>query len=248
MLVKSTSFWIATGIFLVACLGIVWLVFPKLISKFRLAQQTLKTANEEVAKTQQFLNTVETLNKNLDDLGKYNEAARLALPTTTEPEQLLLQLNGLIADLKLDATVTVPISKTTGTSTTSGASSGVKAGSIGGGTVVSNENANTDTGVTFTINGKFGFGELQTLIGRLRTFSRWNKIQSIDITRSDSASTVSITGQVFSKPLSGKEFSAADPQFLKKAGDLFGGLRSYATIPDITQEGSYGRKDPFAGL
>lgn len=250
MLVKSTSFWIATGIFLVVCLGLTWLVFPRLITKFRQTQQTLKTADEEITKAEQFLSTIDALSKNLDDLEKYHDAARLALPTTVEPEQLLLQLNGLVSDLRLDATVTVPISKgTTSTSTGSSSSSEVKAGSIGSsGTVVSNENTTNEAGATFTINGKFGFGDLQTLIVRLRTFSRWNKIQSIDITRSDTTTTVALTGQVFSRPLSNKEFSGTDPQFMKKAGELFASLKSYATIPDITNEGSYGRKDPFAGL
>ncbi len=221
-LLSNKFFWISTVLtFLLLFFAILWL-FPPLIAQMKERRESLTNLDSQIKSNEQFLNSVKGLEKNPSQLDQLYELSMLSLPKTPQPEILMLQLDGMLKSLGLNqATISVPL----------------------GTAQVSTDPAAANT--VFTVTGEMDYSKAKELIAKLRTLNRWNKASSIDIVRALDKSTATITSVAFSKPNSTKEFSG-DVNFLANAAKILSQFQNYATVPDITNEGVFGRVDPFA--
>lgn len=222
ILAKNLYFWVATVLLLViTTVAALWFL-PPLLNQLQTNRNELATLKTDVAANEQFLATIQGIEKQTTTLQSLNEKATLSLPKDTQPEILMLQLEGLLEALnlggiKIDAPLSAPAT---------GASGEVQQ-------------------VTkFTLTGDMSFAQAKELIVRLRGLSRWNKLTAIDLSQSESRTTVTIAGEAYSKPGSPKNFTGS-PSFLADAKTLFDSLTPYTTIPDVKTEGSFGKNDPF---
>lgn len=221
-LLRNKFFWASTVVtFVVLFFAALWL-FPPLIAQMKERKQSLSDLDSLIQSDEQFLNSIRGLERNPSQLNQLYELSMLSLPETAQPEILMLQLDGMLNSLNLgQATISVPLSQVQ-TSTE---------------TPISN--------TIFTITGEMDYAKAKELIAKLRTLNRWNKATSIEIVRANDKSTATITSEAFSKPSSSKEFSG-NVNFMSNATKVLSQFQNYATIPDITTEGNFGRTDPFA--
>lgn len=252
MLVRSKGFWISTVAFLLVSSGLVWFVLLPMMTTYRATAEEIASTAQQLEGKKQFLATVLQLSNDQASLETTFVAATAALPITTDPENLLIQLYALTKSLGLNSTITVPFDKTStvGTPSTPPAASSddVSPGPVGSSQpVVVSEPSTNSKGAEFSITGELSFSQVNSLIRRLWSFSRWNKISSIDIAYSSEKMSVTVSSQVFSRPaVSESSFAGTDSELLVKARQLFGSLKQYSTVPDIEKEGNFGRTDPFA--
>ncbi|OGD61201.1 hypothetical protein A3A71_01225 [Candidatus Berkelbacteria bacterium RIFCSPLOWO2_01_FULL_50_28] len=252
MLARSKGFWISTVVFLLVSVGLIWFVLLPMMTSYRATTDEIASTTEQLESKKQFLATVQQLSNDQTSLETTFAAATAALPITTDPENLLIQLYALTKDLGLDATIIVPFDKssTVGTQSTPPATSGddVSPGPVSSSQpIVVSEPATGSKGAEFSITGEISFSQVNSLIRRLWSFSRWNKISSIDIANASDKMSVTVSSQVFSRPgVTESSFAGTDSELLSKARQLFGSLKQYSTVPDIEKEGNFGRTNPFA--
>lgn len=252
MLVKNKFFWIITLLFLLVALALVWLIYPPLMRQLQDNRSQLAALDATLSQEKQYAELVKTLTSQNEQVLSLYQSAKVALPVTTSGEILLLQIDGLLHSINLSsASVTAPFAAAVPAAAPAPAdTSGVKPSSQSGTSPTTSTpivKSNDQAASMVTITADTDFGTLKTLIEKLRHLARWNKITSISVTVSTKM-TVVITTQIFTKADAAKGFAGTDPQFLTKATQLFSSFTSYATTPDATKEGNYGRKDPFAGL
>lgn len=250
MIFKSKTFWIASALFLIIAGGVTWLVILPLISKAEEQGGQLSSLQSQVQSQQQYLATIKNLTKDRTTVNGLFDAANQLLPTNSGSDILSLQLNGLIGSLGLpDMVATVPFTGAV-TVTTGGAVSSSTtpqaAGSLGGNSAPIVQGT-TPNQLAFTLAGQASFSQAQSLLGHLRTFSRWNKITAIDVNQSGNQVNVTVSANVFSRSVAPTTLSGTNANLLTQAKTLFGQFQSYATTPDIKTEGQFGRGDPFAG-
>jgi len=227
MIWKNIYFWVATVIFLTVTIIAVTKVIPPALSTARDSRASLKDLNAQIDSERQFASSLSDLSKNQSQLNTMSSLAVEALPTKPDGEELMLQLDGLLASLNMaSATATVPLS------------AGTPAPSSGTGTVSASQ-------LAVTIVGDFNYAKARDLIAGLRGLIRWNKITSFDISQNGSTSHLSFTFNVFYKPGQVKTFSG-DTNLLSEAKTLFDAYHSYTTRPNIAAEGTYGKTDPFS--
>lgn len=251
-LVKSKYFWISTVLFLAIGLGMIWFMFPPLVQSMQSYQNESATLDTQIAAATAHQAAVKILNANETRVTSLYQTATLSLPANTDAENLTLQLRGLLDSLGLtSAVITAPfqqtataVTPTTTTPSTTGTPTPSTQTSTGPATSVPTTANSAQS--SFTVVGDMDFATAERLITRLRTMTRWNKLTSFDINQANGKTTVTITGQVFSRKAPTATFSSTDITFLDKATKLFSALTSYATAPDVTTEGTYGRSNPFA--
>lgn len=248
-ILKKPFFWIATGIFILVVFGATVYLFPPLFSKYGVLKEEKQSLKAELDKQRKYAQIIKELTKNKEAVSALYDAADQAMPASVNADFLLLQLEGLSNELGIASpTLVVPFSQATtpAASTAAPAASGeVKKGTTATSTqpVVKNDAAGTQ--VTFSIGGELDFAKTKTLIERLRSLSRWNKITSIDLTRAGDKSTTTIVAQIFTSTTKSATFTGSDSNFLTKANALFGATKAYTTEPNINTEGNYGRSNPF---
>lgn len=223
LLVRSLYFWIATICLLAVVGGVMIWFLPPLLAQFKEKNAKIASLNTQISENEQFLSTIQGIEKQSTTLDTLNEKAQLSLPKEPTPEILILQLDGLLKALELgNVTIEVPLTPATAA-----------------------KNAPAGYTVTrFTLTGKMSFTQAKELVVRLRGLSRWNKLTALDVTQSETSTSVAVSGEAYSKPGQPKAFTGSQA-FLANATKLFDTLTSYATIPDVTTEGNFGKSDPF---
>ena len=108
MLARSKGFWISTVVFLLVSVGLIWFVLLPMMTSYRATTDEIASTTEQLESKKQFLATVQQLSNDQTSLETTFAAATAALPITTDPENLLIQLYALTKDLGLDATIIVP--------------------------------------------------------------------------------------------------------------------------------------------
>lgn len=247
MMIRSWLFWVATALFAIISLGIIWKVYPPLLGRVSDQRTTLEHVNQNIAEEERYLAIVKGLKERQKDVDQLHAQASLALPVTSEPDLLLLQLDGLLGSLGLsNAKITVPF----GSATTASASAATDTGDSKPGTVGNTSKPVVKSDVAnqtvVTIAGEMDYDHTKALLTALRSFSRWNKVTALDITQSGTVTNVTVGLQVFTAPDATADFTGADGDFLARAKKLFGSLKQYATTPNYQTEGSFGRSNPFA--
>jgi|GEM_PF-1349157 len=249
-LIKSKAFWVATAIFLLETLAIIWLALPPALSAIQNTRSQLSDIDSQIAAQQTRVDAGKALKQNSDEVETLFEKATLALPKTTDLDQLMLQLEGLLASLKLDATLSLPLQ--TSASSSAAAStpivtseeSSARPGGVGTTTASTPTESNEKT--TFTITGKYGFADTRRLLVALKSFSRWNKITSVALSVNGDSSSSTVTAEVFYLAASPAEYFDTAAELIKQAKQSLASLVSYATTPSVETEGNFGRSDPFA--
>lgn len=248
-LIKNKYFWVSTALFLAIGLGFIWFMYPPLVQSMKDNSDRSATLDEQIIVATAHQAAVRSLNANETRVTSLYQTASLSLPAVIDAENLTLQLRGLLDSLKLNsAVITAPFQQTVSVAAPAATSGSAPSPSTQTNTGPS---ANVATAATpaqssFTIVGDMDFPTAQLLLSNLRTMTRWNKISSFDIIQANNKTTATITAQVFSKKAPASSFSSTDISFLDKAGSVFGSLKTYATLPDFTTEGAYGRINPFA--
>jgi len=185
------------------------------------SQQIIADRKFELDKQQKFLATVNAVKEEEAALDDLHTQAQTALPTNSDAETLMLQLDGLLNDLSITASVNVPLTS-----------------EVSEGQTVQNQ-------LEVIISGNIDYGKSRTLLSRLKSFARWNKIKSFSITKTGDDFSTSINFFVYFKPGRVADFSG-DGNVMDKATQVFAQLRSYSTTPDSDSEGAYGRSNPFS--
>lgn len=251
VLLKQKSFWIATALFMLISLAIIWLALPPALSAIQDTRSQLSQIDSQISVAQIRLDAGKTLKENSAQLQNLYNSAVLALPESSDTDQLMLQLEGLISDLKLDATLTLPLSSASATTASTPvitSNDNIQPGGAGSSGSSSAQSATPSGGASFTVNGKYGFSSTRELLSALKYFSRWNKISSVSLAVSGDSSTSTVTAQVFSSDTKPAEFSGTATDFIQQAQQVFSSLVSYATVPSVDTEGNFGRTDPFSQL
>lgn len=220
MLIKSIYFWVATVI-LLAIIGVSGVkIIPPIVDNYQDNQQKLADSNIELDEQKKFLAAVNTIKNDPETLETLYDKALLALPETADSEILMLQLDGLLKSLKLGSVaINVPLQSADAAET-------------------------EQNNIEVTLSGDISYDQMTKLLPKLKTFSRWNKISSFDITRDVDKYNSSITLKAFFQPGSTGVFSG-NSKILEQAETLFSDFESYATNPDINTEGTFGRPNPF---
>ena len=248
-LFSSKYFLITTALFLVITVVVIWFFFPPLLGAFNENRAKNTELAQKLAASQADQTTMNELTAAKVSLADLSAKATLALPSSPSADLLLLQLDGLTKSLGLEATITVPFSQATPVSQVAApVSEGeVKPGSGStGGTqpIVTSPSASSKT--DFSLSGNWDFPTVLNLLTKLKTFSRWNNITSVDLVKSADKSTATISGKVFwTPPETNLQFSGSVKELLSQGKTLFGDNQSYAEPPDITREGNFGKSNPF---
>ena len=250
MLLKSKFFWIITAIFLLACLGAAWKLYPPVLKEFGALRDQEKKLQDDTKKAEYYNQSVKKLKENADSLDKVYLNATHALPVTPKNDLLLLEIEGLTNSIGLsNVAISVPFqgsvaqASPSSQSASSGGDDSVKRGSTAN-TKPIVKGTSTDT-TSVTISGNIDFSKAKELVSKLQSFSRWNKVKSVDITKSSDTYATTITIEVFTRPLPTAGFTDTSSTFLKTAQDLFTPLKTYTSEPDATTEGNYGKPNPF---
>lgn len=181
-------------------------------------EQRAKVAelDKKIDDNERFVAAVSTLKRRETELNHFHQLSRLALPVKPDAEILRLQLSELFRQTSINARAEVPF-----------VSNDSKTGSL-----------------TVQITGNLSFTQAQNLITRLRELIRWNRINKITIEAGDQGTRTTIAVDFFWRPEESIAFSGS-ANLLENAAKLFANFKSYATIPDIEREGSFGRDNPF---
>ena len=95
MLARSKGFWISTVVFLLVSVGLIWFVLLPMMTSYRATTDEIASTTEQLESKKQFLATVQQLSNDQTSLETTFAAATAALPITTDPENLLIQLYAL---------------------------------------------------------------------------------------------------------------------------------------------------------
>lgn len=223
LLIKNLYFWAATVCLVLVVGGASLWFLPPLLKQFKENKDKIISLDAQISENEQFLATLKSIEKQSATLDSLNNKAQLSLPKEPQPEILILQLDGLLKSLSLDkVAIEVPLTATA-------ASKNAPAGMV----------------VTkFTLTGKMSFAQVKELIASLRGLSRWNKLTSLDLSQTELVTTVTLSGESYSKTEAPKPFTGSQ-SFLANATQLFDSLTPYTTVPDVKTEGSFGKNDPF---
>ncbi|HUD20740.1 MAG TPA: hypothetical protein VMQ44_01570 [Candidatus Saccharimonadales bacterium] len=247
-LIKQPLFWVATAAFLLIGMLAILYLMPPLLQTFQDNRSKLSTLDGQITSKQSYLDQINTLKKSSDTLTSLYASASQSLPTGAQNDLLSLQLEGLTKSLGLNLAITVPfnqastptVAPTTTTDTTGTVQAGGAANSTTSPTVTT-----TGSQTTFTLSGPADFNSLKTLLAALRSFGRWNKVTTIELSQGTGAMTATVTAQVFWKNNKIADF-AGDSNLITKARAIFSSLKTYTTAPNAATEGAFGRGDPFA--
>ena len=255
MIIKSRMFWIATFVFLVVAVGTVGIFYPSQLVTYKENKAKADDLDSQIQTQQGYATLITNLKNNQKDVQTLFEKANLALPAKKEPEILMLELDGLISSLGINATATVPFSggaatttTTTATPTPTPAAGEVKPGSAGqAATPTPTTTGTVDGTIAFTIKGTMSYDQLNKLLVALKASTPWNKVTSIDLTSADGGLTATLNVESYYKKAP-TIFTGKDADFLAKAKTLFDQVNTYTTIPNSATEGNYGRGNPFQPL
>jgi len=221
-ILKNTYFWVMTLILLAVVVLSGLRIIPPMYATYQENQQTIADRKAELDKQQKFLDAVNAVKQDEASLNDLYTQAQTALPISNGSESLMLQLDGLLKELAIDATIDVPLAVDN-----------------------TDDQATAQNQLEVSINGDIGYNKARSLISRLKTFARWNKIKGFSIAKSTTGFTTSVNFLAYFKPGRVPEFSG-DSNIMDKAAQVFDSLRSYTTVPDSTTEGTYGRSNPFS--
>lgn len=220
-LFHSLYFWLIAGVTLVLVIVAATIFFPPVSSQVRANIAQIKQLEGQIAANEQFLVSIQSLEEQRATVEKLHQQAGLSLPETAQPEILLLQLDGLLKSLELaNISINVPLAST------------------------ADKKDQAQAITTFTLTGAASFDQAKTLIAKLRTLSRWNKLIQASFTKSGDGTSLIISGQAFSKPLASKTYSG-NANLVAEATKFFDSFQAYTTVPDVTREGNFGKTDPF---
>lgn len=225
-MLKNIYFWVITAVLLIV-IGLSALkILPPILASYQENQLQIADAKTELARQNQLLAAVNAVKQDETGLDEVYSQAVLALPASADSEILMLQLDGLLKSLGIStATISVPLKNVDPTEDK--AASDAKQNEI-----------------ETTISGKIDYAKTKSLLGRLKTFARWNTIKNFNITRSGDEYNTSVVFTAYVKPGRTGEFSG-NSAILAQAKEVFANVTSYATNPDVGSEGSYGRNNPF---
>ncbi|MEK7170973.1 MAG: hypothetical protein AAB774_01545 [Patescibacteria group bacterium] len=250
-LLTSKYFLIITALFLILAAMIIWFFFPPVLKTSSENRTEFAALAEKIKVSQAEATTVKDLIAAKTTIADLYDRASLALPNSPSADLLLLQFDGLTKSLGLDATITVPFSEGSLASqvaapTAPANDSDIKPGSGStGGTQPIVTSSGTGTGTDFSLSGDWDYPTVLNLLTRLKTFIRWNSVTSIDLARTADKSTATISGKVFWIPASNLQFTGSAQELLSQAKTLLDSYQTYATTPDITKEGNFGKSNPF---
>jgi hypothetical protein len=244
MLLKNKFFWFSTVIFLAVSLGAIWRLYPPILSQLRTNNEKSRQLDADLQAAESQIKNISTLTNKADQLNEAYLLAQRALPVNPEADLLLLELEGLLNDLGLtDVKITVPFQNTTPISAAPADDGAARPGGAANTTkpIVKSSGAST----TFTLSGEISYPQLKTLLERLRTLSRWNKITSLEIAKVSDRYSTTITAEFFTRPAPTQETTLDSTKIFEQAKTVFGKLRVYTAKPDSSKEGSYGKENPF---
>ncbi|MEK7202417.1 MAG: hypothetical protein AAB669_02725 [Patescibacteria group bacterium] len=250
-LLTNKYFLVVTGLFLVITIGVIWLFFPPAIRLFNENKAAKLSLAEQIQTSQTDAAGVKDLVAAKTTIADLYDKASLALPSSPSADLLLLQFDGLTESLGLDATITVPFSEGSlaaqvAAPAAPASDEEIKPGSgSAGGTQPIITSSDTGTKTDWSLGGEWDYPTVLALLTKLKTFGRWNAVTSIDITAAADKSTATISGKVFWTPSSNLQFSGSAKELLTQAKTLFGSYQTYATTPDVTKEGNFGKSNPF---
>lgn len=247
-LVTLPAFWVVTTIFALAVLFAAVFVLPATLREFNDQKTQLSAEQVKADESKRYQTIVSQIAKESATVDELYELAKKALPESAESELLLLELEVLMSQVGMSNTnINVPLNQATQSQAAAGGSVIAPQGALS-----TTESAPAPTqpvvksagDTTFTVSGEGSWEMVVTLIEKLRTFSRWNKVTAIELSKKDSVITASISAQAYTRPTSTK-FIGSDPELLTKAKELFFNIQSYTTRPDPTTEGTFGKTNPF---
>ncbi len=247
-LITTKYFLVVTGLFLLLTTVLIWFFFPPLLNTLNENRSLTAELAGKIASSQAEATTVRELEAASASLNDLYDKASTALPTAPTADLLLLQLDGLTKNLGLTATITVPFSEGAPTTqlTTPPDANTVKPGSGSMGSVQPLITSSvTGTGTVFSLSGEWDYPSVLKILSKLKTFSRWNAVTSIDLTKTTDKMTATISGKVYWTPSSKSEFSGSVGSLLSQAKALFESSQIYAVAPDVTKEGNFGKSNPF---
>lgn len=223
-LYKNPYFWAAT-VGLLAVVGFSFAVLiPPVLAKLQENRSQITQLKTELEKQEKYLAAVQAVEQNETTLNQLHQTASLALPSQADSDILMLQFDGLLAQLGIgNASLNVPLS-----APVAGSAEAAAAGNT----------------VEVTISGPISYEALTALLDSLKTFSRWNRVSAFDIAKTGDLYSTNVATKAFFQPGRSSEFSG-DSAIISKAQQVFAGLATYATNPDIATEGSYGKQNPF---
>ncbi len=225
-LYKNIYFWVATAVLLVVIGFSVMMLLPPTLTKLQENRDQIAQLKEDLVKQEKYLAAVQAIEQDETELNALYDKAVLALPDKSQSEILMLQFDGLLADLGIgNATLDIPLVIAAPTSQEQAAATPSNATSV-------------------TITGDISYETFLALLRDLKTFSRWNRVSAFDLSKTGDAYSTTLTTQAFHQPGAVGEFSG-DENIISKAAQVFSGLTSYAATPDIASEGSYGKANPF---
>ena len=241
-MLNNKIFWIATFAFAILLGALLWFGVMPQLATISSDKATLDDINSKIQTEQDYITLVNSINKEKDQLTAISDKAELALPESSKPEIIQLELEGLFKNLNLPLSFSVPYTATAPVATGNVNASDVKPAN--GATSSASKTTNV---ISFTISGTINYDQLKTLLNTLKTSTPWNKINELDISYKDNSLSITISANTFWKKAS-TTFTGGDPKFLEKAKALFDNIQSYASTPDVTKEGNFGRGNPFEPL
>lgn len=250
-LLTSKYFLIVTALFLAVSVTAIWFFYPSVLKTYNDNRSLSETLARQIKTGQLEGTTVKDLAAAKTTIGSLFDSASSALPDSPAADLLLLQFEGLTKSMGLNATITVPFSSASLASQVAAPTTPTdeneikpKSGSVGGTQPVVTTTTSS-TKADFSLGGEWDYPTVLNLLTKLKTFSRWNAVTSIDLARSGDKSTATVSGKVFWSPTADLQFSGSVKELLTQANTLFGGYQSYAATPDITKEGNFGKSNPF---
>ncbi len=250
-ILASRYFLIITALFLAVTMTIIWFFFPPVLKTFKDIRVTTNSLTDQIETSQ--IDGVRAKDLVVEEatLASLYDKASLALPSSPSADLLLLQLDGLTKSLGLDATITVPFSSTSLANQVAAPAAPTNdndikpgSGSTGGSQPIINPSG-TGTNTDWSLTGDWDYPTTLNLLTKLKTFSRWNAVTSIDLTSTAEKSTTTISGKVYWTPTANLQLTGSAQDLLDKAKTLFDSYQSYATVPDVTKEGNFGKTNPF---
>jgi hypothetical protein len=86
MMIRSWLFWVATALFALISLGVIWKVYPPLLGRVSDQRTTLEQVNQNITEEERYLAIVKGLKERQKDVDQLHTQASLALPVTSEPD------------------------------------------------------------------------------------------------------------------------------------------------------------------
>jgi len=242
-LLKDITFWVATILFVVVAGILSWKIIPPVIEQYQGNKAKVSALETELVQVEQYASTLEGLEKNQAELNSLHQTATLLLPTEPTPEYAMLQFDSLVESLGLvGVTVEVPLVSAPSANLDVQADQEAVEGETNPSPAAP---AAAPTEVTFTISGNMSFAKAREVLISLKSFGRWNKVTSVEMTNASDRTNVTIGGIVLYKAQARSDYSG-EANLLDRAKEIFSKYQQYATVPDVATEGNYGRADPLA--